>query len=156
MLTCGVCKKKKPESEFHFRDKLKGTRKSWCKNCASTLKKAWYQKNRVKYRKLSVIWNRKHKEDLRDFILDYLSHHPCVDCGETDIRVLEFDHEDEKLKTASISKMIQGCLSLSTIIKEIDKCSVRCCNCHRKRTIIQFNWYKNGSVDKLVSQLPAK
>ena len=49
------------------------------------------------------------------FLLDYLSAAPCVDCGERDPVVLDFDH----------------------VGPEIARCEVRCANCHRRRTIVQ-------------------
>jgi hypothetical protein len=65
------------------------------------------------------------------YILQYLEKHPCEDCGETDIRTLEFDHRGEKSFT--ICDAIWGGVSLSMLAVEIDKCTVRCANCHRRR-----------------------
>jgi hypothetical protein len=63
-----------------------------------------------------------------------LSTHPCVDCGETDP---EFDHRDgvEKVETIAYLRAKDDRKSLLT---EIDKCDVRCSNCHSRRTAKQF------------------
>lgn len=78
--------------------------------------------------------NRKMRQErgLR-FALYYLQLHPCVDCGETDVLVLEFDHKDPGTKTYSISDLIRRASALTRIKNEIDKCDVRCANCHRRR-----------------------
>lgn len=65
----------------------------------------------------------------RTFVKSYLCSHPCIDCGETDWRCLEFDHRENK--RASISKMVGNCCSIENIVKEISKCDIRCANCHR-------------------------
>jgi hypothetical protein len=65
------------------------------------------------------------------YILLYLQKHPCEDCGEIDIRTLEFDHRGEKSFT--IGDAIWGGISLDLLAAEIDKCAVRCANCHRCR-----------------------
>ena len=67
------------------------------------------------------------------FVHNYLLHHPCVDCGEKDVRVLDFDHVRGK-KYKSVSKMLSGSHSIDRLIEEIKKCEVRCANCHRKIT----------------------
>ena len=72
-------------------------------------------------------------------VVNYLKEHPCVDCGETDPIVLEFDHIRDKHK--EISRLISDGVSFEMIQKEIEKCEVRCANCHRKRTAIQLGWY---------------
>lgn len=100
----------------------------------------WYLKNkhRIKDKKI------KRSKDARirnsQFIVDYLRRNPCVDCGEADFRVLEFDHNGDKKYT--ISNMASG-FSIKSIEDEISKCVVRCANCHRRKTCNEFGWYKN-------------
>jgi hypothetical protein len=54
----------------------------------------------------------------------------CVDCGESNHVVLDFDHvKGDKLK--NVSGMVHQSYSIKTIQKEIDKCEIRCSNCHR-------------------------
>lgn len=69
------------------------------------------------------------RERNREFIKSYLSTHPCVDCGITDIRVLEFDHI-KGVKLGGVCQGIGQTWSLERIQEEIDKCEIRCCNCH--------------------------
>ena len=71
---------------------------------------------------------------------DYLKKHPCVDCGEKDPIVLEFDHLKDKL--IEVSRLVQY-TSMNKMQNEIEKCEIRCANCHRRKTAIQFGWYKN-------------
>lgn len=57
----------------------------------------------------------------------------CVDCGEKDLRVLDFDHV-RGVKRAVVSMLINRRSSVRRIYEEIDKCDVRCANCHRRTT----------------------
>ncbi len=86
------------------------------------------------------IKNRRKRSENRDFVLDYLSTHPCVDCGEADPVVLEFDHRDPSLKSFAISASKNSTKSLDRIREEIAKCDVRCANCHRRRTHMEQHW----------------
>ena len=72
---------------------------------------------------------------------DYLRAHPCVDCGEEDIIVLQFDHVRGK-KRGNVSSLARQGLPLDIIIKEIAKCVIRCANCHVRKTAKEQNWYK--------------
>jgi L-lysine 2,3-aminomutase len=56
----------------------------------------------------------------------------CVDCGEKNPIVLDFDHLNDK--KYNISRMIHDGFSWKAILKEIKKCEVVCANCHRLRT----------------------
>ena len=78
----------------------------------------------------------------------YLHEHPCVDCGETDIAVLEFDHRSQATKELRVSALVCQGYKWETIKTEIDKCDVRCANCHRRRTAIQLGWYAAGAARK--------
>ncbi len=58
---------------------------------------------------------------------------PCVDCGEPDPIVLEFDHVRGE-KRADVDSLITVGCSRALLLAEIAKCDVRCANCHRRRT----------------------
>ena len=80
---------------------------------------------------------------IRQQVWDYLLEHPCVDCGISDPVVLEFDHVTDD-KVITISKAMQRGWAYDKILSEISKCEVRCANCHRRRTHIQFNRFDGG------------
>lgn len=73
-------------------------------------------------------------------VYDYLEKHPCVDCGESDIVVLDFDHVADKRGAVS-TLAARGC-SLSTLDAEIAKCEVRCANCHRRVTSVRAGYFR--------------
>ena len=85
----------------------------------------------------------RYRERNRHLIRGYLLSHPCVDCGEHDPDVLEFDHLGEKAQAVSPLKMSA---SPGLILTEIQKCEVRCVNCHMRRTAAQFGWRKAREV----------
>lgn len=68
----------------------------------------------------------------QDRAWEYLGQHPCVDCGEPDPVVLQFDHLRDK--RMDVSHMLRGGFSWATIHAEIEKCNIRCANCHRRKT----------------------
>lgn len=65
----------------------------------------------------------------RQFVDEYLQSHPCVDCGEDDIFVLEFDHIDTKVR--GVRELMAA--GRGRIEKEINRCVIRCANCHTRR-----------------------
>lgn len=138
---CLKCHKSKLISEFSIRDKESRRFHSLCKDCHSKYRREHYLRNREKYLVKAKRWNKKQTFSLRAFIFDYLSNHPCVDCGSKDVRVLDFDHERDK--KMGIAQMIRNCHSLSSVEKEIKKCRVRCANCHRIKTFSRGNFWKN-------------
>jgi hypothetical protein len=82
-------------------------------------------------------------QNSRAFLLDHFKLNPCVDCGESDLVVLDFDHVRGK-KQASICTMIRNGFSISKLKEEIRKCDVRCANCHRRRTAKSKGWWSWG------------
>ena len=80
-------------------------------------------------------------EGNRAKIVKYLQEHPCIDCGEKDIIVLEFDHRHGMEKVGDVAKMVFS-YSWERILLEIEKCDVRCANCHRRRTASSRGYFK--------------
>lgn len=78
-------------------------------------------------------------------IVDHLLAHPCVECGERDLRVLDFDHEDRSGKTADVARLASMNIAWERIAAEIAKCSVRCANCHRRRTAEQLGYWRHDA-----------
>jgi hypothetical protein len=74
-------------------------------------------------------------------VLEYLAAHPCVDCGEKDPIVLQFDHIKPEEKKNSVARLIDGS-HWDNVLAEIEKCRVVCANCHTRRTAKQFGWWK--------------
>jgi hypothetical protein len=72
---------------------------------------------------------------------EYLLEHPCVDCGEPDPVVLDFDHVGG-VKTANVSYLLNSAAGWERVESEMKKCEVRCANCHRRKTAREQNWYK--------------
>lgn len=74
----------------------------------------------------------KRKENNR-FVWGYKSMHPCVDCGESNPIVLDFDHIGQD-KDRSIARAVNDGFSMERLLLEMKKCEVVCSNCHRIRT----------------------
>ena len=81
---------------------------------------------------------KRHRIRVREKLLQFLSTKKCIDCGENDPIVLEFDHTKPSNKFKQLSTMLSGHYSWDTILREIKKCKIRCANCHRRRTYTQF------------------
>lgn len=101
----------------------------------------WYAKNKERIGKKKVLQSKNLRRRNMDFVIDYLNKNPCIDCGECDFRVLEFDHKLPADKVGNICDMSRKGYSIEKIKIEIEKCCVRCANCHRRKTSIDFNWY---------------
>jgi len=137
---CPKCNTDKELSEFRPNSKRKDGLQAYCISCDKEFQSEWYLKNKEKCIKKAKERNKKFEEIGKGYIINYLKSHPCVDCGEGDIVVLEFDHQKDK--KYAISEIIRKGYKLEIIQKEIEKCEVRCANCHKRRTAKQFNWYK--------------
>ena len=138
---CSKCNLSKEISCYNWKNKVKGRYHSFCKNCHSAYRRCHYLKNKKKYIMKARRWNKKQTILLRKFVIKYLDSHPCVDCAEKDIRVLDFDHEGRKFM--GTAQMVRNCYSLQAIEREISVCKVRCANCHRRLTFIRGNFWKS-------------
>lgn len=95
------------------------------------------------YKKRADLYSaqKRHRIKIRKLLFEFLSQRSCVDCGETDPIVLEFDHQDAKSKFKTIAQMLSGHYSWQSVEKEIRKCDVRCANCHRRKTHVQLQYW---------------
>lgn len=141
MKQCSRCKKEKPLEEFNFKKKALNKRQKSCKACTRSEVRNHYLKNRPYYLEKAYTQNKKNRAEIHKYIWEFLLAHPCIDCGEKDPIVLDFDHQKDKITDVSI--IVKGNYPLATIKKEIEKCLVRCANCHRRKTARDFNWYKH-------------
>lgn len=91
---------------------------------------------------------KRHRLRIREKLLAYLSTKKCVDCGEKDPVVLEFDHVKPKNKFKPVSKMLSGHYAWKSIFSEIEKCEIRCANCHRRKSYIQLGHFGKTKNDK--------
>lgn len=140
MKICLKCKEQKDLAEFNFKIRAKGTKQAHCKICTRLYVKQHYYKNKDYYLKKAHRNNVILRKSVQDYLWGYLGSHFCTDCGEKDILVLEFDHRENKYK--EIGKMVTGRYSLERVKKEVEKCDVRCANCHRRKTALQQGWHK--------------
>ena len=133
MKKCATCGELKEETEYNWRYKSLGIRHPTYRECHKTYRKNWYETHKEQH--LANVYERQQKviNDGRQFVWDYLLTHPCVDCGESNPVVLEFDHVRGR-KKFNVSAMAGQGYSIATIEKEIAKTEVRCANCHRIKT----------------------
>ena len=141
MRRCTRCGLLKPVADFAFEDLARGTRQSYCRSCQKAYRRGHYERNRDTYIRREVARLRERRTANRKLLLAYLRSHACVDCGETDVLVLQFDHRDRSNKRRNVAFLVVR-RSWATVMKEIEKCDVRCANCHRRRTAAQFRWRK--------------
>jgi hypothetical protein len=135
---CSKCKVEQDLGYFSQDRNRKDGLSLWCKNCAAESNALRYQVTRES----RLISDRAKRNMNRRWVLNYLLVHPCVDCGESDPIVLEFDHvRGDKIRT--ISNMVSSTTSIAKIEQEIEKCEVRCANCHRKVTMKRAGWFRS-------------
>src|SRR4051794_38476266 len=139
---CCRCRKVRALSDFTFKDRLKGALHGYCRVCHAEWNRQHYLRNKATYVATARRNNAIYRVQNLHHIVAYLMRHPCVDCGESDPVVLDFDHREPATKSIEIGNLTRRVVSWTTIEAEIAKCEVRCSNCHRRRTAQQFGWRK--------------
>jgi hypothetical protein len=142
-----MCGEFKSLEEFHRNRARSDGRQNACKPCNIERNKRWYREHPEARRKRMDGYAKNRRLRLQRQLLEYLQSHPCVDCGESDPVVLEFDHVRDKV--ANVSALIHSHRPWSVIVSEIEKCQVRCANCHRRKTcerVASFRFVKRIRV----------
>jgi transposase-like protein len=128
---CGRCRLELPLESFN---RLGDGLQWWCRTCFA----AYFRVRGDLHRNQSKAAKKARIRLLRAHVLDYLREHPCVDCGESDPVVLEFDHIGQK--TAALAALVSAGAPLTAIEAEIARCEVVCASCHRRRTAERAGW----------------
>ncbi len=128
---CTRCRLVEPRAEFGPRRDSVSKQDVLCRPCRSAYGKEHYAANRQRYIDLAAERQRAAAVERTHFLVDYFATHPCVDCGEDDPVVLEFDHLRDKAFDIGGKLTSQP---WAAVLAEIEKCDVVCANCHRRRT----------------------
>src|SRR4051794_14851573 len=142
---CSMCGASKPLDQFHRNRTRPDGLQNACKPCNIARNQRWYREHPEDRAQRMDEYVRRRKRMLQRLLLDYLREHPCVDCGEPDPVVLEFDHLRDKL--ANVSTLVVRRVAWATVIDEIAKCDVVCANCHRRRTARRIGAYRHRLAD---------
>lgn len=123
--------------------------------CGNCHRKATYRRSK-KSERLTYLENPSKANEKRKVAYDFLLKSECTDCKTKDFEVLEFDHVNG-IKKEDISKMLRkSSWTSNDVQEEIEKCEVRCVNCHRavthirklqKPISIQESRYKPQEID---------
>lgn len=142
---CTLCKR---PGEFNKNPSKRGGLSNVCRTCNRKNSTEYYVKNKKRIRALNTRNKVVNKKEGQQKILAYLADHPCIDCGEPDPVVLEFDHIRGK-KVATVGALLATGYKWNRILAEIEKCEVRCANCHRRRHFSKRKTYRAGTVTQL-------
>ena len=125
---CSGCRVAKPVEEFNFRYRAKGIRHSYCRECGKRLTQSHYKRNKRSYLDRNTRAYQRHRELIRR-----IKARPCADCGiQYPYYVMDFDHREGEEKLFGLNSVAR--MTISGILREIEKCDVVCANCHRERT----------------------
>lgn len=133
---CSTCRRVLPRECFSGRAASPDGLQPRCKDCW----REWYAVHKAAH--VAAVRERAARRVAahRLRLAEYLRDHPCVDCGETDLRVLDFDHRDRTDKRGQVSRLVFS-VGWARLAEEIARCDVRCSNCHRRRTAEQMGWW---------------
>ena len=94
-------------------------------------KREWYEKNRAAVR----VHQRELYKRNRQELLAFKTQKGCLDCGERDWRVLQFDHVPERgPKRYNLGASLRFEQMGPALREELAKCDIVCANCHSRRT----------------------
>jgi hypothetical protein len=136
MKRCSTCKEWKPLDQFNKHSAALDGRQWNCRECNKAYHYSHLDRHMAQIRQRSARQRVENKRLLRQYLLE----HPCVDCGEVDPLVLEFDHLRDKAE--NVSRLVGAGHSWRRVVAEIAKCDVVCANCHRRRTFTRLGSWR--------------
>ena len=139
---CSKCEDEKELDEFNKKKSNKDGLQGECRECQGETSREYYKVNNEKQKKQINEAKKKRIKENKEKYFNLLCESKCVDCPESNPVVLEYDHRDGVDKINGVGRLVASGYSWDVILKEIEKCDIRCANCHRIRTAKQFGWYK--------------
>ena len=140
MKICSRCESSKPLEQFARRAKSKDGLSVWCKSCFSEYEAERYATLPSERERKTANKQRRRLRNQNN-VRELLQKTSCMDCGNADWRVLEFDHRDPAEKSFTIAVRME--VSWEALKAEIEKCDVVCANCHRIRTAEYFGTWRS-------------
>jgi len=101
-----------------------------------------------KQKEFQRLWRREQIVKRRQTVIDLLGG-KCIDCGNSDVRVLQIDHKIPVLRTrkdSNYGSLDSGARLTDRIIigkEDLDKFELRCANCHQIKNYEQRKQLKN-------------
>lgn len=143
--TCSQCNEMKSLDDFGKSTRSPDGHRPECRLCRRKDAKLYYENLSEEKRSSRQLAEEKRRNECRTVVLERFEE-GCSDCGQKDIRVLEFDHVKGN-KEANMSTLIRNG-TITSLRKEIEKCDVVCANCHRIRTTAQFKWWRGDILSQ--------
>ena len=147
---CSRCKKLKFRWSYNKCRTKKDGLQHQCRECQHDYhNKEWYPSRRKHH--IKMVKRNKFKRRHYNFkkVIEEYFIKGCTDCGEKDVKVLEFDHVRGVKKRVGhkglegVSYLIRHGYKWDTVQTEIEKCEIRCRNCHKKKTWKENNYYSD-------------
>ena len=123
---CTKCGRQLPITDFYWRDKVAGRRRSECKDCHNGYVKQKYAKR-------------------REYVENIKAQLKCAKCGESRSYTLDFHHINPEEKDNTVSRMVSHSANEEKLKEEISKCICLCSNCHR-----EFHYFNSKDSNFLI------
>ena len=122
-LKCYCCNQSRPAEDFAWRRKERSQRDSFCRPCRSA-----YDKERKEAIRL----------ERTRFLVEFFRSHPCVDCGERDPVMLEFDHLGDKAFPSARSSPSSRGRRFSTRSKSVKSSALTATDVERRGVVARY------------------
>lgn len=126
MKQCFKCKQNK---DYIYFSKNKSKKDGYCNQCKKC-QKIYHDKHYLNNKSDYLNRNKDNKLLIKQFIIEFKKDKSCIKCGESHPACLQFHHRDKNNKKFEISH--SHSYTITTILKEIEKCDILCANCHFK------------------------
>lgn len=139
--SCGVFKE---YSQFNRAKKNYDGHAYSCQACSRPYAKKYYEANRERLKDSQSASLEESIAVKREYLINHYRNNPCVDCGESNVLVLQSDHQRDKVY--EVARLVNSGHSLQKLIDELAKCVTRCANCHQIATANTFGFWRLAYV----------